>query len=249
MKSLPIQCSLCIWSGNFVDYEVGQSIYNQSNIYISFQTHLIENHPNPSCDFCGQKCNSISELDLHKLNDCDKVTVPCGLVNFGCSSQVNRKDMFQHYLTVEHQVAIMTFLRGDTPKIKTESNEGAASGMDVDMHSYMTTSTSASAYNDDIVQTIDVLHSGIQTLNGDVDRLGHEARYIESLIDVLSQDVATLKLSVDEQNKFLETLKPTQDTLGQEVNLLKTKMDDILTVSNEGVFIWKLTNFSQKMGN
>ena len=122
MKSLPIQCSLCIWSGNFVDYEVGQSIYNQSNIYISFQTHLIENHPNPSCDFCGQKCNSISELDLHKLNDCDKVTVPCGLVNFGCSSQVNRKDMFQHYLTVEHQVAIMTFLRGDTPKIKTESN-------------------------------------------------------------------------------------------------------------------------------
>lgn len=229
MKSLKIECSLCEWNGKFQDYEA----------------HLTQQHQNPACQFCGQQFSSISALDLHKMNDCERVTVPCGLVTFGCSSEIIRKHMLEHYLSLEHQIAVMSFIRGDTPKIKSESNE-AASSMDVDVHSF---TIYPHTPNEDVSQTIEVLNGGLRTLTDDVQRLTDESRNLESLTETLSKDVASLKISVTEQTTYLETLKPTQDNLIQEVSGLKLKMDDIITVSNEGIFIWKLSNFSEKMAD
>ena len=38
------------------------------------------------------KFNSTSDLDLHKLNECDKITVSCALKDYGCSKSVCEKN-------------------------------------------------------------------------------------------------------------------------------------------------------------
>jgi hypothetical protein len=52
------------------------------------QDHLQKTHPNPACEHCGKLFDSANSLDLHTLNDCDKITVSCALKDFGCSHPV-----------------------------------------------------------------------------------------------------------------------------------------------------------------
>ncbi len=63
---------------------------NDSSCY--FKDHLVKAHPNPSCQYCGKKFESTNQLNLHKLNDCDKITVSCPLKMYGCSDSVCNKD-------------------------------------------------------------------------------------------------------------------------------------------------------------
>jgi len=54
-----------------------------------FQEHLKQEHPNPVCEFCGEKFNSTIRLEEHKQKECTKITVPCPLKDYGCLISVS----------------------------------------------------------------------------------------------------------------------------------------------------------------
>jgi len=157
--------------------------------------------------------------------------------------------MLEHYMNEQHQTAIITFIRRDLAKFVSDQPEGA-SGMDVDSHSYTTTSLSENSNSQlqEVCETIDVLAGGIQALNEDAQRLSDESLQLQNALEVLTKDFAGLKLSIQEQSAYLDGLKPNQEILHQDVASLKQKVEDLQFISYDGSLTWKISNFSEKMG-
>jgi chromosome segregation ATPase len=157
-------------------------------------------------------------------------------------------------MTEQHQNAIINFVRRLTLKSSNDQDE-TNSGIETDILPHTTTTTMISSVNDntnaqleEIYQTIDILAGGIQALNEDAQRLSNDSLYLQNGLDVLTKNFATLKLSVEEQNAFLDALKPNQEILNQDVASLKQKVEEMQSVSYDGILIWKITGFKEKIG-
>ncbi|CAF1129396.1 unnamed protein product [Rotaria sordida] len=213
------------------------------------EDHLQQSHPNPPCNYCGKKFNSTNDLDFHKLKECDKITVPCALKDYGCSNSVIRAEIVVHYKSEQHQTAIITFIRRVLSKSINDQHE-RGSTMDVDTLPPTTISSdNANVQLQEVCQTIDILADGVSTLNEDAQRLSHESVYIRNSTDTLNRDFSALKLSIQEQSIYLDGLKPNQDVLNQDVASLKQKFDDMQFVSYDGTLLWKITNFNGRMAD
>ncbi|CAF0926718.1 unnamed protein product [Rotaria sordida] len=240
MQTLAITCSLCDWNGLLKEYE----------------THLQQVHPNRTCEYCNKKFGSTNSPDLHKASKCDEITVSCALKEFGCSEPVLRVAMPTHYMTEQHQNAIMTFVRRFIFQLasdKHRGNSGMGMSMDVDIMPHSTTlmiphdNNNKSAQLQEICEIIDILAGGIETLNEDIQRLSTESLHIQNTTDGLTKNFTTLQLSVQEQNIFLDGIKPNQEILHQDVASLKQKVEDMQYISYDGTLIWKITAVKEKM--
>ncbi|CAF3903139.1 unnamed protein product [Rotaria sordida] len=234
MKSLSIICSLCPWNGLFNDYE----------------EHLKTAHPNPICEFCGEKFNSTIELNKHTQQECTKVTVPCALKEYGCLDSVCQAQLQEHYLSDIHQKIIISIIRRIVSK---PTNEQQVSGMDVDIEqgaaSSITTiaNENISTQMQEIYETTNTFANEIQTLTDNTQRLSSESIRLQSSTESLTQEISSLKLSIQEYSSFLDGIKPNQEILQQDVALLKQKIDDMQYVSYDGTLIWKIKSFHEKM--
>jgi len=163
--------------------------------------------------------------------------------------KILRVDLEKHYLTDIHQKTIINAVH----RMATGSSAEQAdrpSGMDVDMRQSSATSGSTenlSSQMQEVYETINVLASGIQTLNDDTQRLCSESVRLQTSLESLKQDYSTLKLSVEEQEAFLTGVKPNQEILQQDVASLKQRIEDMQYVSYDGTLIWKITSFREKM--
>ncbi len=160
--------------------------------------------------------------------------------------------MVEHYLTDLHQKAIINVVIRTLTKPAHEQLE-KVSGMDVDggqtTASSMITSTNEnlSTQMQEIYETINILASGIQTLNDDTQRLSSDFSRLQRTVESLTNDFATLKWSIQEQDAFLDRFKPDHEVLQQDVASLKQTVDDMQYVSYDGTLIWKITSFREKM--
>lgn len=213
---------------------------------VSFKNHVNQIHPNPVCEYCGKKFDSVSTLDSHKLTECDKITVFCALKNFGCSDSMIRNQMSNHYMTEQHQNAIITFVRRLTPYL-SKSHYMGNPDMEIDMPLHTTTTDNLNADIQNVYETIDVLAGGIQALNGDVQRLSTESVGFQVTVEDINRELAALKLSAQEENAFLDGFKPNQEILSQDLASLKQQVDDMQFVSYDGTLIWKISSFKEKM--
>jgi hypothetical protein len=194
----------------------------------------------------------VSSLDKHKLAECDKITVSCALKDFGCSDLVIRVQMSNHYMTEQHQNAITTLIRRVLLKSSNNQHERSSS-MEIDILPH-TTTTMISSTNDksnaqlqQVYETIDTLAGGLQALNDDTQRLSNESLELHIKAEDLNLSLAALKLSIQEENAFLGGIKPNQEILNQDVATLKEKVEDMQSVSYDGMIIWKITSFKERM--
>ena len=151
-----------------------------------------------------------------------------------------------------HQVAIINFIRL-LKSSGTNEQHGQVSPMDVDIATgvcspiILTTNENLCEQMQEIYETINILASGIQTLNDDTQRLGSEATRLQTTIESLTRDFSSLELGIEEQNVFLNGVKPNQEILQQDVSSLIQKMENMQYVSYDGTLTWKITNFHEKM--
>jgi chromosome condensin MukBEF ATPase and DNA-binding subunit MukB len=173
------------------------------------------------------------------------------------SVQVVRNELAQHYLSSIHQNAVINAIRRITYKANVGCHE-LGSDMEVDMgHAHLSSTTSTvtlkqaetcSTQLHEVYGAIDILVSGIQTLNEDTVRLSTESIRQQNNIERIQKDCAALKQGVQEQAAFFDGLKPNQEILHQEVVSLRQKLEDWQHVSYDGTLIWKITGFAEKMG-
>ncbi|CAF1234435.1 unnamed protein product [Rotaria sp. Silwood1] len=121
--------------------------------------------------------------------------------------------------------------------------------MDTDVTRTTTAETndSASVELQKLYETLHILTGGIETLSDDGQHLSNESLQLQIKLQSLIEDFSQLKLSMEESHSFLEGVKYNQDVLNQDLASLKEKINDMQYVSYDGTFIWKITNFQEKM--
>ncbi|CAF5008879.1 unnamed protein product [Rotaria sp. Silwood1] len=226
MKSIPIECSSCQWTG----------------ILNNYQEHLDEHHSNSKCEYCGKEFNSVNKYNEHKISECEKLIVDCILKDFGCNEQIIRAELEDHYITEQHQHAILKVVRQMLSQLNGRQ-------MDNDFSQATTTETSnpGTAELQELYEMLNILSSGIETLNNDQERLSNESLQIQVTIPTLTEELSKVKLSIEESNGFLEGVKHNQDVLNQDLASVQEKVNDLQYASYDGTLVWKITNFQEKM--
>jgi len=110
------------------------------------------------------------------------------------------------------------------------------------------TTENATIQLQEIDQTMNILSDGVATLKEDQQRLSTEAIAYQQTLDTITKNLPKLKTSTQEQNAFLDEIKRNQDIIPQEVETMKQKINDIITRSYDGTFLWKITNVQDKLG-
>ncbi|CAF1570730.1 unnamed protein product, partial [Adineta ricciae] len=213
-------------------------------------THLEESHSDLLCESCGERFTSANSIVLHKQNDCEKTIVACPLKEFGCSDRVERAHIHEHYLTQQHQNAILAAAR--QLKAKLARNQ-ISDDMETDTYAHDESTHSATTTNNamsqlpELDEAVGVLVDGMQVLVEHTRDLSMESVRLDNQVENLHEELETLKVSVPEQSIFLSGLKPNQEILAQEVASLKQQIDEFQYTSYDGSLIWKITDVSEKI--
>ena len=135
--------------------------------------------------------------------------------------------MKEHYLTIQHQNVVQKCIR--QMKSKATTND--------------TTKTDAI----ELTEILNVLSGGIEALINESQNLTIEASKQQEKVKQIEEQSSTMKISVEESQSLLQGFKQNQDILQQEIMSLNESVDDMKYVSYDGTFIWKITNFKEKM--
>ncbi|CAF1078868.1 unnamed protein product [Rotaria sordida] len=204
--------------------------------------HLDQFHSNGKCEYCGEQFNSINKLNEHKVFKCRHLIVDCILKGFGCNERIIRVEMQDHYLTQQHQHALLNAVH----QMLSQLNDRQT---DIE-HSRTTTAgpcNSATAQSEELYEMLSILVGGIETLANDEQRLATEALKMQTAIPTLTEELSKVKLSVEESNAFLEGVKHNQAILNQDLLSLQEKINDLQYISYDGTLVWKIGNFHEKM--
>ncbi|CAF4939818.1 unnamed protein product, partial [Rotaria sp. Silwood1] len=118
----------------------------------------------------------MNSLEQHKVSDCDKFIVPCALKDYGCSKSIIRYQNSTHYMTEEHQNAVIMVVRHLILKLTGDKQE-LNSHMHMNIVTHSTTTAIPTDSNNITIQIqemykiIGIIVGGIQTLNEDGQRL------------------------------------------------------------------------------
>ena len=121
--------------------------------------------------------------------------------------------------------------------------------MDIDLPRTTTAASTDSATDhfQELYETLNILSGGVETLSDDGQRLNNESLQCQIKLHTLIHDFSQVKLAVDETKCFLEGMTPNQNILKQDLASLKEEIDYMQHVSYDGTFVWKITNFQEKM--
>ncbi|CAF4902310.1 unnamed protein product, partial [Rotaria sp. Silwood1] len=192
-------------------------------------------------DPCTIELTSCDELDSQLMELLEKytgggctllsITIKCPL----CQSESSRTEIIRakiedHYLTEQHQHAIMKVVRQMLLQLSHRQ-------IDNDLSRITTAGTSnpGTAQLQELYEMLNILSGGIETLNNDQQRLSNESLRIQVTIPTLTEEIPKLKLSIEESNAFLEGVKHNQDILNQDLASVHEKIIDLLYVSYDGI--------------
>ncbi|CAF3886979.1 unnamed protein product [Rotaria sp. Silwood1] len=232
------QCQTCL----NVEQETTIKCQQCQSETLRIEEHLDQSHSNLKGEYCGEQFNSINKFNEHKLFECQQLTVDCILKDFGCNEPIIRAKMKDHYLTKQHQHAILNVVR----QMLSQSNDRQ---MDIDLPR----TTTAGACNPPVAQLeelhemLNILAGAIETLINDEQCLTNESLQMQITLPTLTEELSKVKLSIEGSNSFLEGIKHNQVILNQDLSSLQEKINDLQYVSYDGTLVWKITNFQEKM--
>jgi chromosome segregation ATPase len=150
----------------------------------------------------------------------------------------------EHYLIQQHQEAA-------TKVVHQMRSQLINTQMDTDLPPTTTTAAASKPVTtqlQDVYEIVNILSGGIETLNDDQQRLSNESLQIQIQLQTLTEDFPQIKSSEEESHSFLKGVEHNQNILSQDLSSLKEKINDMQYVSYDGAFVWKITNFKEKMG-
>ena len=140
---------------------------------------------------------------------------------------MRRSDLKSHYLTEEHQRAILEAVRYlSTHQLHTER-----------------TSQSSSELN----EIMKHLSDNIPILTDDIKKNNEKLSCLQDHVRTSRRDLALLESDVREQNVNSEELKNDLQILQQTLDSSQRKITDTILTSHDGMPIWKITGVFEKL--
>ncbi|CAF1469962.1 unnamed protein product, partial [Rotaria sordida] len=85
--------------------------------------HLDQSHSNVKCEYCSEQFNSVNKFNEHKVFECQQLIVDCILKDFGCNERIICVKMKDHYLTKQHQHALLKVVRHMLPQLNDRQTD------------------------------------------------------------------------------------------------------------------------------
>ncbi|CAF2909915.1 unnamed protein product, partial [Rotaria sp. Silwood2] len=147
-----------------------------------------------------------------------------------------------HYLTEQHQSAIIKFV----DQILSQTN---VKHIDNDLPSVTTAANSNpdTLQSQELSEILNVLSEGTQVLKIDQQRLNNQSLQFKSVLQTLIEELSTLNLSTEESYAYFQAVKCNEDILNQELKSLQLRINDLQSISYDGIFVWKIMNVKEKM--
>jgi hypothetical protein len=124
-----------------------------------------------------------------------------------------RGEMADHYLTQQHQDAIIKAVR----QMKSQLLD---SQMDIDPSRATTTTTAsdpATAQALEVYEPLNIWTARVKALKNDGQRLSNESLQSQIRLQALAEETSKVQLSVEESHGFLQGVKHNQDILSQDL--------------------------------
>ncbi|CAF4918973.1 unnamed protein product [Rotaria sp. Silwood1] len=99
----------------------------------------------------------------------------------------------------------------------------------------------------ELYEMLNILSGGIETLSNDQERLSNESLQIQVTTSALTEELSKARLSIEETNALLKGVKLNQDILNQDLASVHEEVNELQHLSYDGTFVWKITNFKEKM--
>ena len=135
-------------------------------------------------------------------------------------------------------------------KLQLRDSQMISNQMDTDTPRTTTIIDNDFAINqlEELHETISILASGTETLNGDIQRLNSEIIGYENRLQHLIETISNVKSSVEEEHGCYEAITRNLELLNQDLLSLQEKIDDIQCISYDRIFVWKITKVREKLG-
>lgn len=123
-----------------------------------------------------------------------------------------------------------------------------------DLTSQITTASSTTIEKDGyknalehFFEMIDLLSGGIYSLKDELIRLSDSSLQQSESLETTDKVLSMTKTSVEESNNVLNAINTNLLIVQQELSSLKLKFEEQQITSYDGTFVWKITQFQEKM--
>jgi len=123
-----------------------------------------------------------------------------------------------------------------------------------DLTSQITTASSTTIEKDGyknalehFFEMIDLLSGGIYSLKDELIHLSDSSLQQSESLETTDKVLSMVKTSVEESNNVLNALNTNLLIVQQELSSLKLKFEEQQITSYDGTFVWKITQFQEKM--
>jgi hypothetical protein len=96
-------------------------------------------------------------------------------------------------------------------------------------------------------EMIDLLSGGIYSLKDELIRLSDSSLQQSESLETTDKVLSMIKTSVEESNNVLSAINTNLLIVQQELSSLKLKFEEQQIASYDGTFVWKISQFQEKM--
>ncbi len=162
----------------------------------------------------------------------------CPLAKFGCTSELPYDNLLEHYSSRIHQEILLKAIESYVRELHSKTSDN---------------SSQTNLENDDISEiseSIDMLAEGLSCLQDD--NIQIHTNFVQLLSNIMDQrnQIEQLKKSMEETTQMIHAVQVNNNILQTEVETMKRTLSDSSSVlSNNGSYIWKITDVASKFAN
>ncbi len=164
--------------------------------------------------------------------------VRCPLAEFGCTSELPYDKLLEHYSTRIHQETLLRTIEIFVRQLHTEPCN-ICDQLNLDKYEYSK-----------IFDSLNIFAEGVSCLHDDTVEIHTNLVQIHSNVTEQGKQIEQLKKSIDETSQLLHATQMNNSILQAEIEIMKqTLADSSSLLSNDGSYIWKITNVADKLAN
>ncbi|CAF0775315.1 unnamed protein product [Adineta steineri] len=162
--------------------------------------------------------------------------IACPIAKFGCTSELPYENLLEHYSTQIHQETLIKVIDMYIRQMHSiPYNQHIESAVTKDEYSK-------------ISSAVDILTEGVSCLHDDNVQIQTNIIQIHNNILEQQKEVKQLQQSSYENSQILDATQMNCNMIQTEINTIKQTLSDVSnTMSNNGSYIWKITNIAEKV--
>ncbi|CAF3414207.1 unnamed protein product [Rotaria socialis] len=185
----------------------------------------------------NEKENDIDDIRIKRGRNTTFDYISCPLAHMGCRRDLHQDHLQEHYLTAQHQECV------------TKCTMLCLEKLHVEPKAISTLLNNDEKYSQ-VMESVNLLAEGLSVLNDDNTQIHSNQIQIQNSILEQQNQIDQLKNSIEESVKFSQATQINSRVLETDIESIKQRVSDLSSpATNDGTFIWKITDVAEKMND